>query len=106
MREANKATLANEMIRCAKLNNDDSEKKIHLDKQFENLRYVIDGGSLLHKLPWPRGNTYSQICGMYVKYLVENYNKPIVVFDGYGGGPSTKDNVHIRRTGGRMGAEV
>ena len=106
MRTANKATLANEMIRCAKLNNEELERRINFDNQSENFKYVIDGGSLLHKLSWPRGNTYNQICGMYVKYLVENYNKPIVVFDGYDGGPSTKDNVHIRRTGGRMGAEV
>ena len=41
--------------------------------------------------------TYSAICDLYVK---SNYKNAVVVFDGYEGGPSTKDTTHLRRTGG------
>jgi len=60
------------------------------------VQYVLDGGSLLHRVPWPPETTYSSICDMYVAY-VGKYGSTIVVFDGYQDGPSTKDNTHQRR---------
>ena len=33
-------------------------------------------------------------------------NSTIIVFDGYGEGPYTKDSAHLRRSGGVVGVEV
>ena len=41
--------------------------------------------------------TYKEIINMYVDYVLKNFGKAIVVFDGYGS-PSTKDQAHIHRT--------
>ena len=60
--------------------------------------YVLDGGSLLHRLKWMEGSTYSSIADSYVSFTLNLYGKATVVFDGYDGGPSTKDNTHQRRT--------
>lgn len=43
---------------------------------------------------------------MYVEYVTRKYEKGTFVFDGYEGGASTRDDVHRRRTGGRVGSEV
>ena len=59
--------------------------------------YVLDGGSLLHRLKWMEGSTYSSIPSNYASFTVNKYSKATIVFDGYGGGPSTKDNAHMRR---------
>ena len=59
--------------------------------------YVLDGGSLLHRLKWKEGSTYSSIASNYASFTVNKYGKATIVFDGYGGGPSTKDNAHMRR---------
>ena len=50
--------------------------------------------------------TYSAICDLYVDYVKSNYENAVVVFDGYEGGPSTKDTAHLRRTRGCTGAPV
>ena len=63
----------------------------------ETERYVIDGGSLLHRLKWRRGDTYGKIAKAYANLIGEHYGAAIVVFDGYGTGPSIKDNTHQRR---------
>ena len=59
--------------------------------------YVLDGGSLLHRLKWKEGSTYSSIASNYTSFTVNKYGKATIVFNGYGGGPSTKDNAHMRR---------
>ena len=64
------------------------------------VKFVIDGGALLHRLTWQRGVTYKEIISMYGSYLKKKYSSAIVVFDGYQGGPSTKDTAHRRRKGG------
>ena len=33
----------------------------------ECVLYVLDGGDLLHKLPWPKLSKYRQLYEMYVK---------------------------------------
>lgn len=43
---------------------------------------VVDGGLLLHRLPWTKGETFRQIMNKYVS-MVLNYVHPIVVYDGY-----------------------
>ena len=59
--------------------------------------YVLDGGSLLHCLPWKLGDSYGAIAQSYVDFTNRHYGLATVVFDGYGGGPSIKDNTHQRR---------
>ena len=64
----------------------------------ENPHYVIDGGWLLHRIPWSKKTSYADICMNYVRYL-RQYPGCTVVFDGYEV-MSTKDCTHKRRTGG------
>ena len=59
--------------------------------------HVLDGGSLLHRLKWTEGNTYISIADRYASFVLHHYGKATIVFDGYSGGPSTKDNTHQRR---------
>ena len=69
-------------------------------------QFVLDGGSLLHRIPWQRGTTYNDICRQYTSYVTRKYGCAIVVFDGYQDTMSTKDSTHQRRTGGHVGPTV
>ena len=31
--------------------------------------FVVDGGALLQRLPWPRGKSFEDLCKMYVDYV-------------------------------------
>lgn len=59
--------------------------------------YVLDGGSLIHRVQWTKGSTYGVIADAYVDFTIRNYGKATVVFDGYLDTPSIKDNTHDRR---------
>jgi len=60
--------------------------------------YVLDGGSLLHRVKWPKEMTYIELIGLYLRYVKSNFGSQVtVVFDGYDNGPSTKDHEHDRR---------
>ena len=63
----------------------------------ETEHYVLDGGSLLQRLPWNRGETYGSIAKSYADFTIRHYSKATVVFDGYLDGPAIKDNTHQRR---------
>ena len=65
------------------------------------LAYVFDGGSLLHQVPWSKGQKYSQLAQSYVQYIVKRTqgHDCTVVFDGYREAMSTKDAAQIRRSG-------
>ena len=65
----------------------------------QNFQYVLDGGTLLHRIPWQLGDTYGKILQDYANYVTKHYGQEVVVFDGYEAGPSTKDSTHQRRTG-------
>ena len=99
LRQANKSLLADEIW-----------KIVFIDMPglaaSDNLQYVLDGGALLQKIPWSRGSTFASIIGTYVRYITQRYRNPVVVFDGYVSGPSTKDVTHLRRTKGKSSAEV
>ena len=70
------------------------------------VQYALDGGALLHRIPWPKGfNTYKEICEMYCQYVTRKYGAAIVIFDGYNR-RSTKDMTHQRRTGGKAATTV
>ena len=66
------------------------------------VQFVLDGGSLLQRIPWTRGATYRDICTVYV---AKKYGEAIVIFDGYSES-STKDMVHQRRAKGQAGVTV
>ena len=52
---------------------------------------VLDGGHLLHGVPWPTAARYIQYCDAYVTYTVHHYGgQSVVVFDGYGRCASNK----------------
>ena len=71
------------------------------------MQHVLDGGALLHRLPWPQGSTYDSVCEMYVRYVTQKYGKTtIIVFDGYKEEPTIKDATQLRRTGATPGVTV
>ena len=55
--------------------------------------HVIDGGALLHHIPWSHGATFAH---SYGDCVVKKYGKAQIVFDGYIGA-STKDMADRRR---------
>lgn len=71
-----------------------------------NVQYILDGGALLHRLPWPRGSTYESVSQLYVTYVTHKYGAATIIFDGYQDGPTTKDATHMRRTGACSGMTV
>ena len=64
-----------------------------------DVQYILDGGALLHRLPWQRGSSYNALCESYVKYVQYRYGSAHIIFDGYTDKPTTKDAAHVRRTG-------
>ena len=68
----------------------------------EDAVFVLDGGSLLHRLSWPQGVSFGDLAVSYVRYVTTKYGaRTTVVFDGYMNGPSTKDQTHKRRSKGQ-----
>ena len=97
-RRPNKAALANYIW--------STREQVDLELP-DQVSFVIDGGSLLHRLAWPRGATYNQLMEMYISFINHTCKRGIVVFDGYNSGPSTKDVAHLRRTnGGNTGPDI
>ena len=43
------------------------------------VQYVLNGGALLHCILWTRGSTWEQILEQYAKYVLQQYNKAVVV---------------------------
>ncbi|VDI51986.1 Hypothetical predicted protein [Mytilus galloprovincialis] len=64
-----------------------------------NIVHVIDGGSLLYRIPWIKGQTFSQICMKYIDHIRKRFSNQTVVMDGYNSS-STKDITHLRRSKG------
>ena len=80
----------------AELSSKESSKTI-LDFIPPTEQYVLDGGSLIHRLPWKRGDSYGAIAQSYADFTIKHYGKEAVVFDGYSDSASIKDNTHQRR---------
>ena len=38
-----------------------------------NVHYVLDGGALLHRIPWAWGLTYTEILLLYVQHVTQRY---------------------------------
>ena len=48
-----------------------------------DVQYVLDGGSLVHRVPWPRRSTFESVSHQYVRYVTQIYGAAAIVFDGY-----------------------
>ncbi|CAG9761611.1 unnamed protein product [Ceutorhynchus assimilis] len=63
--------------------------------------YVIDGGFVLHRVPWELRERFSSILNKYVEYVKKYFgSRSIIVFDGYPDDPgekSTKSAERLRR---------
>ena len=68
--------------------------------------FILDGGTLLQRLPWPKGATYGELCHSYIHYVQRHYKKVLVVFDGYNSEPTIKDEAHKKRHRNVNGADV
>ncbi len=78
------------------------------DEEDDVICHVLDGGSLIQRLPWKSDYTSKCICKNYVDYVQRKYTNPIILFDGYEVGPSINDVTHhtspkIKRHGGCPG---
>ena len=72
----------------------------------DEAQYILDGGALLHRIPWTQGNTYDEICQQYCCYVASHDGTPMIVFDGYEDCPNTKDAAHRRRAGTTIATTV
>ena len=95
MRQAQKSLLADTLWNFGDCTPDADVDNPAVENELETI-YVMDGGSLIQKIPWNKGSTFIQICQSYVDYVRRRYSKAVVVFDGYQSGPSTKDPTHMR----------
>ena len=91
-REAKKPALANAIWELT--------SSVQSGPQSSDLQYLLDGGALLHRLPWEKGHTFDEICVQYCRYVTSRYGKASIVFNGYDNGPSIKDATYRRRAGG------
>ena len=73
MRNADKAALANELMQHAV----DTECSL-------TTAYILDGGSLLHKVCWPKTGMCNDVIGCYLGYVRKHCGcNVVVVFDGF-----------------------
>ncbi|KAJ8685740.1 hypothetical protein QAD02_021533 [Eretmocerus hayati] len=62
--------------------------------QFPGMKYIIDGGFLLHKVVWHQGDIIDAILQRFVKHIEKHFSQGrTVIFDGY---PSIPDARHIK----------
>ncbi len=66
------------------------------------VNHVVDGWSMLHRLPWPKSMTYYELCQLYIQFIHNRCHRALVVFDGYITGHTT-DQTHERRIGNEIG---
>lgn len=82
-----------------------SQSDVSLNDQ-SDMVYVIDGGMLLHRIPWKINEKFRIILARYVVYLRRNFGSDIiVVFDGYNN-KSTKTSERNRRSSSRTSTEI
>ena len=89
MRSANKPKLAEALSKF---------QLVEVEAPQEGVKYVLDGGALLQRIPWEIKRTYKQISEAYVGFIKKNFGRNVViVFDSYPDQPSTKDQTHMKR---------
>ena len=74
----------------------------------KNKIFVLDGGALIQKRTWQKGETFKDICQKYVDHIIQNFGQSArwIVFDGYPTEPTTKDNAHLKKSKGMEGISV
>ena len=60
---------------------------------------VLDGGSLIQRIPRKRDATFYSICHTYVEYVQRMYNKPVIAFGGYYAGHQPKVDISPENKG-------
>ena len=57
---------------------------VYADSTAKDSFYVHDGGALLQKLKWDKGQSFQEIAEMYKGYILRHFgNRVAIVFDGY-----------------------
>ena len=95
LRKANKPQITEEIVKMISKSNGSEDIANNSRQQID--QYVLDGGSLLHRVKWLKNVPYKDIIKSYCDFVLKNYKSAIVVFDGYKEQPSTKDVTHFRR---------
>ncbi len=68
---------------------------------------MLNGGHLLHVIPWPTAATHKHVCEAYVTHTVQHYGRQsVVVSDGYGSFASTKAAEQQRRAPRSISADI
>lgn len=75
-------------------------------KLSEDAAHVLDGGSLVQRIPWPKKISYNKLTDIYIDDVKRIHEDAKTVFDGYSNEPSTKDNTHKKRTAGKIGPTI
>ena len=97
MRKGNNSTLGNILK---------TKSPIHSELS-DDACFVLDGGHLLHVVPWPADGTYSDVCLTYISYVEHHYGQnTTVVFDGYNNMHSTKSAEQRRRAALTPSADI
>ncbi|GBN47514.1 hypothetical protein AVEN_203539-1, partial [Araneus ventricosus] len=61
----------------------------------DNLYFVLDGGCLIHRVVWPKQDTFGDVNTTYMSYMKRHYDdKVTVVFVGY-----TESSVNTKNVG-------
>jgi hypothetical protein len=97
-REACKSNLADAIWACG------SDCTHEIDG--EGFQYVLDGGSLLQRIPWTHGDSFGSIAQMYVDHVIKKYKDPVIAFDSYPELPAIKEITHLRRTKGIVSPNI
>ena len=76
----------------------------HIEEEPHGVVFVLDGGSLLQRVPRPKSTSYTGLCQLYAQFINSYFGSQTL--DGYDSGPTTKDEIHKRRIGSEMGVDV
>ena len=68
--------------------------------------YVLDGGALIHKVRWVKGESYRKTALNYAEYVRKKYGECYIIFDGYSTSATTKGHEHQRRSTGKTSADI
>ena len=97
LRKPDKLQLANAITDYAtKASRETHEATGHVQPKTQH--YVLDGGSQHQRLSWKKGETYGSNAQSYAEFTIRRYPSATVVFDGYLGVPTIKDNTHQRHS--------
>lgn len=76
MRKTDKSSLANSLDSM-------NVNEIQWSRSQQSASYVLDGGALIHQLPWSASATFGDVIRQHESYVNRRYGKVTIVFDGY-----------------------